>query len=66
MAINSEDKRRSVGVHPATMLNILPSSDGSLDQGDRIHFAFLYQGISPQETAGPAEGAGPELVIGIL
>jgi hypothetical protein len=43
MAIDTEDKRRSV--HGYTMTPIYPVADGSVDTQDRPHVAWIYRGI---------------------
>ena len=45
MAIDTANKRRSVLANTLPFLVVLPEDDGSMDQGDRQHVAFLYRGI---------------------
>lgn len=44
MAIDTEDKRRSAGCHPA--LSVLPVPNSDIDQGDRQQVAWMYRGIA--------------------
>jgi hypothetical protein len=44
MAIDSEDKRRSV--HGYTMTPIYPVADGSVDTQDRPHVGWIYRGFT--------------------
>lgn len=44
MAIDNEAKRRSAGTHLAT--TVYPIPDGSVDDSDRPHVAFIYSGIA--------------------
>lgn len=44
MAIDTEDKRRSV--HGYTMTPIYPVADGSVDTQDRPHIAWIYSGLT--------------------
>jgi hypothetical protein len=44
MAIDTEDKRRSV--HGYTMTPIYPVADGAVDTADRPHVAWIYRGLT--------------------
>jgi hypothetical protein len=44
VAIDSEDKRRSV--HGYTMTPIYPVADGSVDTQDRPHVGWIYRGFT--------------------
>ena len=44
MAIDSEDKRRSV--HGYTMTPIYPVADGTVDTQDRPHVGWIYRGLT--------------------
>ena len=48
MAIDSEDKRRSV--HGYTMTPIYPVADGTIGTQDRPHVAWIYRGLVIQSV----------------
>lgn len=44
MAIDTEDKRRSVQAYTLSLMR--PSPDGSMSKGDRATLAWLYSGLN--------------------
>ncbi len=48
MAIDSENKRRSVVSHRIPGLGIRPRPDGAISISDRRHSGLYYAGIDPQ------------------
>jgi hypothetical protein len=54
MAIDTEDKRRSVQAY--TMGLMRPVADGTVDAADRATCAWFYTGLTYSEPPPPAEG----------
>lgn len=50
MAIDTEDKRRSVAVTYGQR-TIMPVADGTVGDADRPHARWLYPGLTYQESA---------------
>jgi hypothetical protein len=56
MAIDTEDKRRSVSVRYG-QFTIMPVADGTIDQADQPQARWLYRGFTYQSSAQVARRA---------
>lgn len=57
MAVDTENKRRSVGAYAGGSGMVLPRPDGTVDAADRAAAAWIYSGLDYSGTPPPVASA---------